>query len=182
MPSLSVDGVEWYIKLVVEEISGTDEYDGFANSIGNNTLVKLWDIYLLNLLTGEKVQTVQNLTLKIGNIDVSDFEEIRIARLTDAGTMEYLECTVVDGYLTWKTNDLSMFGLIGGQGEAKNVLEEAEDTVEEEVTEAETVDAVIEETEEDGIPWMWIMLIVLGVAVLAAVIVLKKKNESNSVE
>lgn len=179
---MSVDGVEWYIKLVVEEISGTDEYDGFANSIGNNTLVKLWDIYLLNLLTGEKVQTVQNLTLKIGNIDVSDFEEIRIARLTDAGTMEYLECTVVDGYLTWKTNDLSLFGLIGGQGEAKNVLEEAEDTVEEEVTEAETVDAVIEETEEDGIPWMWIMLIVLGVAVLAAVIVLKKKNESNSVE
>lgn len=179
---IEAEGLEWYIQLVVDPVASGNEYDSFANSIGNNTLIKLWDIYLLNLLTGEKVHTAQSLTLKVGNIDVSDFEEIRIAHLTEAGQMEYLDCIMTDGYLTWKTDSLSLFGLIGGEGEAEAFLETEdveEETVDEPATEAA---APAEEAESAGMPWIWILLAVFGVAALVVVIALKKKSSSGTME
>lgn len=180
---LEADGLEWYIQLVVDDVTSGTEYDNFANSIGNNTLIKLWDIYLVNLLTGETYHPVQKLTLKVGNIDVSEYEEIRIAHLTEAGQMEYFDCTITDGYLTWETDSLSLFGLIGGEGEAEAVLEEEpveEETVEEPKEEIATAPA--EEVENAGIPWIWILLAALGIAALAVVIALKKKSSSGSME
>ncbi len=54
---LKVDGLAWYIRLSVREVTQTEEaYTRLSESVGSNTLVQMLEITLTDILTGETYQ------------------------------------------------------------------------------------------------------------------------------
>ena len=167
---MEIEGLDWYIRLEVAEVASGSEYDVLTGSIGSNTLVLLWDINLTNLLTGEEFEPGTVVKVRVKAPDISGFEQIRIAHMLDDGRVEYCDCTIEDGYIVWECPSFSYYALIGGSGEAINVLDDEVPG---------TVTVTQEEQPASSLTWIWFLigcLAVAGIATLITVILMKRKK------
>ncbi len=180
---MQVEGLDWHIQMLVEEAASGDIYNTVAGSIGNNEIIKLWNISFIDLLTDEEFQPAGAVRIKVPGIDLSGYEEIRIAHYRNDGRIEYYDCKVEDGYLIWESENFSYYALIGGSGEAIAVLDE------EDIGDAENAEDTLAELggtaqkPETSLLWLWILLGCIGIAVLIVVVIviLKQKKESPEV-
>ena len=171
---MEIDGLEWYVRLEVAEVESGAAHDVLMGSIGSNTLVKVWDINLTNLLTGEEFEPGAIVNVRVKAPDISGYEQIRIAHFTDDGKVEYYDCTLEDGYISWECTAFSCYALIGGNGEAINTLDDK-------VPATATVSR--EEQAASSPTWMWILigcLAAVGIAVLIVVILMKRKKDDRN--
>ena len=94
--------------------------------------------------------------------------------------MEYSECAVENGWLSWLVADEGVYGFIGGEAEASGTLEPEEETAGPETASAPVETAPAEEPEaqtaQHSLLWLWIVIGVLALAVLIAAILLKKRE------
>ena len=95
---LKGDGLAWYIRLSVREVTQTEEaYTRLSESVGSNTLVQMLEITLTDILTGETYQPSGEITFLLPSPDMSGFDSVAVAQYTDDGQVAYLSCEIKDG-------------------------------------------------------------------------------------
>lgn len=173
------DTLEWYIRLVVTEVHDGDTFHVVSGSIAANDLIHLWDIDLINVLTGEKVQPAGMITVRVASSELAGYDDYRILHYSDDGKMEYLDCEVADGYAAWEAGTFSHYALIGGTAkELKTLVEEQEAVNEALEEEAGAVTGALQEEESgSNLLWLWILLGVIGAAAIVLILVLKNKKD-----
>ncbi|MGI6118086.1 MAG: PQQ-binding-like beta-propeller repeat protein [Bilifractor sp.] len=169
---LSVSGVQWYLRLEVTEITEGSDYEAIQNGIASNELLAMWNIRLVNTLTGEETQPDSPVTLTMtvpdGAEGITVFQTVRI---NADGRMEYIDCTVQDGTISWETDTVSEFALVGGVSGAEGTLEEKNDRFSGSEDDAEIRENGL--NTRSSVPW--IILISAGAAAFVVVGALKRR-------
>jgi len=159
------ENLPWYIKIVVEQKEpSTDIYKTLQGQLGGNKLLVMWDISLMNLLTGEKYEPTETVRVRVPAPDASGYDGVVMAHYTEDGRLEYIEAEAVDGELVFDAISFSLYGVVGYVGQSP--LELTDDT--------KPSGEPVEET-----PWLWIVIGALGaagIAALAFVIIRKQKK------
>ena len=173
------EGLDWNIRLVVEEINEGSSFDTFDGSIGANDLVMVWDIKLVDIITGNDFQPDLPVRLRVKAPNISQYEQIRIAHILADGRIEYYDCTVEDGYIVWETKSFSPYALIGNTGETLRVL--AETSSEEDTLPTEDPVATEQEPSQPTPTWLKILIVALAVigviALVAAVLINRRRKD-----
>ncbi len=159
------ENLPWYIWLVVEaKEPSSDIYAALEGQLGGNKLLVLWDISLMNLLTGEKYEPTETVRVRVPAPDPTGYDGMVMAHYTKDGRLEYIEAEASDGELVFDAISFSLYGVVGYVGQSPLVLTDDTKPAEEPVAET---------------PWLWIVIAVLGVtgvAALAFVIIRKQKK------
>lgn len=155
-----LDDAEWYVKVVVESVEVSDsDKTVLKEKLGENTLIILWDISLVDTLMDEKYTPDKAVTIKIPLTQIEgyvDYDGIAIVHYTESGQPEYLEGKIEGDYLVFNATDFSYYGVVGYIGASPFELDA-----------------------EQSLWWLWVIIGCIGAMVLATVPVLlmKKKKE-----
>ncbi|MEG1069450.1 MAG: hypothetical protein RSE27_04530 [Ruthenibacterium sp.] len=169
---ITIEGADWHVKLqVTPQKNDGDAYAKLSGAIGSNTLVLLWDINLSDILTGADYQPEKPLTLRMPAPDLNDYDSVMIAHVRADDTIEYINCTVVDGEIVWQVSTFSYYGVIGCAKAAQGALPD-EMSVQ---NTAASPDATPENTAA-SLPWLWIIVAAAGFACMILAIICKKKS------
>lgn len=168
---IKAGGLEWNIKIETEIIKDDSSVTEFANSIGDNELLELWEISLTDVLTNEKYSPTSPVKISIPVTDLSEYQILRIAHWKDDNSMEYLDCKIEDEWIHFYVSSFSKFGLISGQEQSENVLEDVD---------AEAVDNTngneSNMESKNGMPFFWVGVMAVGMAAAVTIAVVRKKN------
>lgn len=168
---LSVSGAAWYLRLEVQEISDGDNYQAIRGGIASNDLISMWDVRLVNTLTGEEESPQTPVTLSARLPESEDERTYQIVRISADGRLEYPDCTVGDGAVSWTMDSHSEFALIGGNSGELDTLDEEETGN----ALAGTADAEASGSEDAGRSYVpWIVLAAAGAAALILLVVFRK--------
>ena len=108
------DDLPWYVRVAVTPIPETDaRYSPFFDKLSEKKLLALYDIKLINTLTGEdyELSAGQSVTVEIAGTSLDGKDEIAIAHQKKDGTIEYLAATVIRNKVTFKVFDFSLYGV-----------------------------------------------------------------------
>ncbi|AMC94044.1 hypothetical protein AOC36_08600 [Erysipelothrix larvae] len=111
----TVEGLNWDIRLVVEELSQqATDFESIRESIEAYDVLYLFDIYLLNTLTGDRhiLKEGDVVTLVFEGIEFEEGTEIMIVHQLKDGTLEYIDATLKDGVITFIATSFSYYGII----------------------------------------------------------------------
>ena len=167
---IGVSGVEWNIQLVIEDVLDLTEIQIMQKQIKNGQMLGLWDIYLENMIDGERYYSDESVLIKIPLNKLGDFtayDGLVVIHYTKEGTVEYLNCTVIGDYLVFNAIDFSNFAVVGYRGESPmdGLL-------------TGNLNYDVQETKEVGMSWIpWTIAGCCGVAVIAMLAVMMKKNK-----
>lgn len=163
-------GLDWNIRMSVKPMqAGEDVYETLKQSIGDNTLVALFDISLENVLTGVKYQPEGKVTMRMPALNLSGYDSVIVAHYTQDGQLTYIECRIENGEIVWEADSFSYYGVIGGMGESAQEL--VEGTVE--IGAAQMpFDAEVEQAPQ--LLWLWIVIACAGAAAVVLVILAKQ--------
>ena len=159
-----LEGCEWNIRLVVKAIEDETGLADFEEKLGKYQVLGVWDIYLENVVTGDKYLPDEAIRIKIPVElleEMNAFDGYVIAHYTDDGKVEYLKCDMEEDYVVFHALDFSYYAVAGYVGEGPEVLE---------VIETAT-------TESNAVLWIAVvcgMILLAGIGVLAR---MKKKVE-----
>jgi len=109
-----VSALPWNIRLVVTLTPATNaEYAAFFGKLTGKKLLVLYDIKLINTLTGEiyELPAGQTVTIELAGLNLNGVKGIAIAHEKKDGTIEYLIATVNGNKLTFTTSSCSLFGV-----------------------------------------------------------------------
>lgn len=167
---IAVSGVAWNIKLTVEDILEVTTIQEIQEKLSGNSMLGLWNIYLEDMLTGEKYEPSGTLLVKIplallGNYTV--YDGLAVVHYGEDGNVEYLNCTVVGDCIVFNTVEFSNYAVVGYNGVSP-------------LDGLQTVD-VEEAVDSNGMPWIpWVIAGGCGVALLAVLLLLAKKNKNEN--
>lgn len=167
---LKAEGIGWHVKISIREVGQSEDvFQKLSGSVGSNTLLKMFEITLTDLLTGEEYTPVSGVTLRLPSPDLTGFDGAVIAHYADGGQAEYLECRIENGELVWTAESFSYFGVLGAAAAAEAVLEDGG------ADEA----AVYRAMAADGAQaapavWPWILVICIGAAAVVLAVLAKK--------
>ena len=160
---ISVSGVDWNIRVVVEEILNVEQIQTLQKKLDGNSMLAFWDIYLEDMTTGERYEPSESIAVKMPlNLlgDYSAYDGIAVVHYTDDGRVEYLNSAIVGEYIVFNTVEFSNYAVVGYNGTAPTDGLANEDT-------AGTAD----------MPWIpWAIAGGFGVLLLAALLVIAKKK------
>ena len=170
---IKVDGLEWNIRLVVEETDNETALNGIKEKLENNDILTIWDIYLEDVLTGKKYKPEDTLKLKIPtNLmgDYTAYDYLKVIHYTDDGRIELLNCEVEDGYVVFSAAEFSWYGVVG-------FMNETEETIGDNLTldAPVTVTPQVDMPQNNSSPILWVIIAAVGVAALAVLAVMKKR-------
>ena len=170
-----MDGLEWNIRLVVEETDNETALNGIKEKLENNDILTIWDIYLEDVLTGKKYKPEDTLKLKIPtNLmgDYTSYDYLKVIHYTDDGRIELLNCEVEDGYVVFSAAEFSWYGVVG-------FMNETEETIGDNLTldSPVTVTPQVDIPQNNSSPVLWVVIAAVGVAALAVLAVMKKRTK-----
>jgi hypothetical protein len=112
----SVSGdLPWYIRVVVSPLSETDpNYSSFLDKLGNKNLLGLYDIKLLNTLTGDEyeIPAGESVTVQLGAVDLTGVEDVVVVHQKKDGTIEAINAATTGNKVTFLASSLSLYGVI----------------------------------------------------------------------
>ncbi|MBR6518453.1 MAG: PQQ-binding-like beta-propeller repeat protein [Oscillospiraceae bacterium] len=172
---VKVDGLEWNIRLVVEETDDETALNSIKAKLENNEILTIWDIYLEDVLTGKKYKPEDTLKLKIPtNLmgDYTAYDHLKVIHYTDDGRIELLNCEVEDGYVVFSAAEFSWYGVVG-------FMNETEETIGDNLTldVPVTVTPQVDIPQNNSSPILWVIIAAVGVAALAVLAVMKKRTK-----
>ena len=172
---VKVDGLEWNIRLVVEETDNETALNSIKEKLENNDILTIWDIYLEDVLTGKKYKPEDALKLKIPtNLmgDYTAYDYLKVIHYTDDGRIELLNCEVEDGYVVFSAAEFSWYGVVG-------FMNETEETIGDNLTldSPVTVTPQVDIPQNNSSPILWVIIAAVGVAALAVLAVMKKRTK-----
>ena len=174
---MRVSDLDWYIQLVVEPLSSGSEYEVLSGSIGSNTLIAMWRVRLVDLLTGEDYEPETGIEIQVSApAAAAAFEQLRIACYSHDGRLDYSSCTLKDGMITWQIDHLASYALIGSNDEQElaALSEPQQPAVAEQKADREGP-----AEEPASLTWLWVLigcLAVGGIAALISVALIKRKR------
>ncbi|MBE5866886.1 MAG: hypothetical protein E7292_11895 [Lachnospiraceae bacterium] len=162
---ISVMGCDWKIQLVADEISNVTQMQILQERLGCNQIIKLWDIYLKDIITGKHYQPDGSATVKIplellGEYSV--YDGLVVVHFTVDGKVEYLNSTVVGDCIVFSAVDFSHYAVAGYVGESPLT----------------DMDVVNDDIKYDGTSWPnWVIGAGCGVVLLAVLLFYMMKNK-----
>ena len=113
--NIYVNGLDWNIKVIATELTKDEEKVKYLNSkIDRRELINLYDIYLLDLLTGKTYEIPYgqsvDVTMPAPN-DLTGYQNIVIAHEKSNGNIEYLDVNITDNTVKFTATSFSLFGL-----------------------------------------------------------------------
>lgn len=171
---VKADGLEWNIRLVVEETDDDVKLDSIKAKLENSDILTVWDIYLEDVLTGEKHKLEETVQLKIPTALLGDYtvyDYLKVLHITDDGRTELLNCEVTDDYVVFNAAEFSWYGVVG-------FMNGEEETVGDNLTSDAPllISPQPEVQQNNSNPVVWIVIAAVGVAALMGIIVLKKRT------
>lgn len=110
-----VNGLDWNIKVIAKELTNDNEKVDYLNSkIDRRELINLYDIYLMNLLTGEIYELPYGQSVDVTMPtpqDLTGYQNIVVAHEKSSGNIEYLETNITDNTVKFTATSFSLFGL-----------------------------------------------------------------------
>lgn len=154
---IAVEGLDWYIR-VVASTEGTERVrKDLEKRLSEADLLGLWDIYLENVLTGQRYLPDETLKLKIplnllGNYN--SYDRVAITHYNEVAEIEVLSSEVSGDYLQCDAVEFSYY--------AVTAFHDTEETIGDEIT---------AEVPEDDSSWIiWFAAAAAGVVVLAVLL------------
>ena len=170
MTGISVSGVDWNIRVVVESVTEQSAETDIREKIGDCTLLRIWNIYLENTLTGEKYipQSAVEVSVPSDLIDnINSYDKLSVAHYTEDGIIEMLNCKIIDKNIVFNAVDFSVYGIAGIRNELSS-LQPAQPPA----------DIQTNTDIQDTTPWfVWAIIAAAGVVLLTAVIILRKRED-----
>ncbi len=166
-----LSGAEWNIALVVEDVLDLTQAMYLQEKLGKNTMLAIWDIYLEDMLTGKEYQPDGSVLVKIPLAQIGDYsayDGLAVVHFAADGTVEYLNSMIMGEYLVFNTVDFSNYAVVGyyGDAPADGVMTAA----------TNSADA------SANMSWIpWTVGGVVGIAALAVILVMQKKNKKVNV-
>lgn len=113
--SIYVNGVDWNIKVIATELTKDEEKMNYLNSkIDRRELINLYDIYLLDLLTGKTYELPYGKSVDVtmpAPGDLTGYQNVVIAHEKSSGNIEYLDVNITDDNVKFTATSFSLFGL-----------------------------------------------------------------------
>ncbi|MCL2655741.1 MAG: hypothetical protein FWD65_08675, partial [Coriobacteriia bacterium] len=108
-------GVPWYVRLVVTAIPQVDlRYGEFLGKLSGKNLLSLYDIKLVNTLTGQDYEPPvgTTVTVSLGGQPLKGAQGLAIAHEKESGAMEYLAAHASGGStVTFAASSFSLYGV-----------------------------------------------------------------------
>ena len=116
---ITVDGAEWYVKLMVVPISTSDEaYTRIYGKLNSEYILSLYDIYLWDMLTDKRYNLPkdQSIVVTLPTPDMSYFENATaIHEDSSTGKIDYLSLSYSGGYSKFEATSFSPMGIIANR-------------------------------------------------------------------
>ncbi len=167
-----IEGAEWNIKLNVQPAPiSSKEAEALKENLGSHTMLLLFNIHLTDILTNESYTPNTPLTIKMPlPPTIENHEAIVIAHYKEDGTVEYIDCSVIDGQIVWQVTSFSYYAVVNAAAEAAAALPQ----------ESETATALPEaNAEAPSVYWLclWAALALAGFALLGFALYAKKRAD-----
>lgn len=111
---ITISGVDWNIKMIVTPLTDDKEQmENFATKVDRRSLLSLYDIKLVNLLTGENYEIPygSHAQLTMPSPDLTGYKNIVIAHENSAQNMEYIDPSIVDGIAKFEISSSGLCGI-----------------------------------------------------------------------
>ncbi|MBQ5312838.1 MAG: hypothetical protein J6K30_02160, partial [Oscillospiraceae bacterium] len=171
---IKTDDLEWNIRLVVEDTDGNTAETAIVEAIENSTVLELWNIYLEDVITGEKYTVDKAIRIKVPAALLGDWEaydELCVVHCTDDGEIEVLKCITGDEYISFNAAEFSIYAVVGMMEENSQTENHPAFTV------PNGTETGADANADSG--WIiWVIIAAVGVAALAGIIVLRKRTEN----
>lgn len=113
------DAISPYNELSVKDVTDkiSDEIKNKVKEQTKKQLIKVYDINIINSVTGNKVEMKDGeFTLKLKIDDtLQKYKDYAIVYISEDGEIEELESTIKDGYIVFNTTHLSNYGIVGNE-------------------------------------------------------------------
>ncbi|MBP1554169.1 MAG: hypothetical protein J6B21_08465, partial [Oscillospiraceae bacterium] len=169
---IKTDDLEWNIRLVVEDTDGNTAETAIVEAIENSTVLELWNIYLEDVLTGEKYTADKAIRIKVPAALLGDWEaydKLCVVHYTDDGEIEVLNCSTGDEYVVFNAAEFSIYAMVG-------IMNEEVQTENIPTIVAPNGNTTVTDANSGWI--IWVIIAAVGVAALAGIIVLRKRTEN----
>ncbi|MEE8701544.1 MBG domain-containing protein [Bifidobacterium crudilactis] len=113
--TIGIAGLPWYVRVIVDEQDLDDDMRAlFSDAIGERELTALFDIHLVNTLTGDEYRLPdgQSVTVSINDSELAKRRNMVIAHQLEDGSIELLDAKAnADGSaVEFTTHSFSLFG------------------------------------------------------------------------
>ena len=111
---ISVTGLDWNIKVVVDKLTGDQEKVNYMNEkIDRREVIYLYDIYLIDLLTDEvyEIPYGNKVTVTMPAPDLSGYKNEVVVHEKSNGNIEYIDMNITDGTARFDATSFSLFGI-----------------------------------------------------------------------
>jgi hypothetical protein len=111
---VSRDNLPWNVRLIVTPIdSATANFIVFSGKLTDKELLALFDLKLIDTLTGEayELPAGQTVTVEMGGVLLNGAMNTVIAHEKPDGTIEYISATVEGTKITFKASSFSLYGV-----------------------------------------------------------------------
>lgn len=164
---ICVSRCDWNIQLVVEDILDQKQIQTLQENLREAFLLGFWDIYLVDIITGERYEPTEMLQLKIPLnllVEASVYDGFAVVCYGEDEIVEYRNSTVERNYIILDIVEPSRYAVVGYNGESP---------YEEIITEP-----VNGETENGDVSWnIWMIAGGSGILVLIVLLILlNRKN------
>ncbi|MCL2882539.1 MAG: hypothetical protein FWF45_06620 [Coriobacteriia bacterium] len=105
----------WNIRLVVTLVPQSDpRYAPFAGKLGGKLLSALYDVKLVNTLTGKAYEPPQGqtITVTIKNATFAGLKNVTVAHEKASGALEYIPATRRGATLSFSASSFSLYGIV----------------------------------------------------------------------
>lgn len=111
---ISVTGLDWNIKVIVDKLTGDQEKVNYMNGkVDRREVLYLYDIYLIDLLTDEvyEIPYGNKVTVTMPAPDLSGYKNEVVVHEKSNGNIEYIDMNITDGTARFDATSFSLFGI-----------------------------------------------------------------------
>ena len=111
---VSISGVDWNIKLIVTPLTDNqEEMSAFAEEVERRSVLSLYNVELIDLLTGESysIPYGNEVQITVPSPDLTGYKNVTVAHRNLADNMEYLDPSIVDGVAKFSATSVGLFGI-----------------------------------------------------------------------
>lgn len=111
---ITITGVDWNIKLVVKNFSNdSEQIDSMQSEVDRRELISLYDIDLIDTLTGEEYEIPYGSSAQITmpTPDLTGYKNIVVVHKNDVDNIEYIDVNIVDDTAKLEISSTGLFGI-----------------------------------------------------------------------
>ncbi|MGN1043503.1 MAG: hypothetical protein ACI4PR_01700 [Acutalibacteraceae bacterium] len=111
---ISVTGLDWNIKVMVEKLTENKEKINYLNEkIDRREVIYLYDIYLVDLLTNEVYELPygNKVTVTMPAPELNGYKNETVVHEKSSGNIEYLDLNITDNTARFEATSFSLFGI-----------------------------------------------------------------------